>query len=209
MVRVSSSPLLAYLIRLFTGAHGPVPVAVGRDDPAIFFANHSSHLDFAVVWASLPPVVRDRTRPVAARDYWIRGPVRRFLADRVFRAVLIERQRVTVANNPLKPMLGVLDAGGCLIVFPEGTRATDGRIGEFKAGLYHLARARPGTLLVPVFLDNLNRILPRGEFLPVPLLGGVYFGEPIRLADGEPRDAFLERARLAVRQLQRDPQPAR
>lgn len=130
------------------------------DSPAVYFANHSSHLDFVIIWAALPANIRARTRPVAGRDYWEQNALRRRIAGRFFRAVLIERQRVTVASNPLAPMIAALDAGDSLIVFPEGTRSPDGNTHEFKSGPFHVAHNRPQVPLVPVYLQNLNGILP-------------------------------------------------
>lgn len=182
-------------------------VAVHKSIPApklvrIYFANHSSHLDFVVIWAALPTHLRIRTRPVAAADYWTKGVVRTYLANHVFRALLIRRDDVTRENNPLDQMVKALAAGHDLILFPEGTRSSDGRMHAFKAGLYHLARRFPEAELVPVHLENLNRILPKGEFLPAPLLGGVYFGEPIcGPMEHEPKLYFLERARASVAAL--------
>ncbi|KAB2964488.1 MAG: 1-acyl-sn-glycerol-3-phosphate acyltransferase, partial [Thermoanaerobaculia bacterium] len=91
-----------------------------------------------------------------------------------------------------------LDDGSSLILFPEGTRGPGGLPQPFKAGLYHLCRERPGLELVPVWLDHLNRVLPKGEFVPVPLSATATFGAPLRLEPGEERDAFLERARAAL-----------
>jgi 1-acyl-sn-glycerol-3-phosphate acyltransferase len=88
-----------------------------------------------------------------------------------------------------------------LIVFPEGHRNTDSEIDEFKSGLYYLAKKRPDLELVPVHIDNMNRVLPRGEFLPVPLLSCITFGSPLWLEAGEPKADFLQRAREAVRRL--------
>jgi 1-acyl-sn-glycerol-3-phosphate acyltransferase len=138
---------------------------------------------------------------VAGRDYWEKTPRRQRLARDFFNAVLIERQHVTVASNPLAPMIAALEAGDSLIVFPEGTRSADGQIHEFKSGLYHVARARPGVALVPVYLQNLSRILPKGDILPVPLLGSLTVGEPLRLNPEETKPAFLQRAREAVQRL--------
>lgn len=194
--------IVAAFIRLVSGIRGVDPDQC-PDRPAVYFANHSSHLDFVTIWAALPPPVRARTRPVAGRDYWEKTALRRRIAGGVFRAVLIERQRVTVANNPLEPMLAALDAGDSLIVFPEGTRSPDGRIHEFKSGLHHIARSRPQVPLVPVFLQNLNRVLPKGDFLPVPFLASLTFGAPIAFDPAESKAAFLLRARLAVEQLAR------
>lgn len=191
---------VAWLIRIVCGVR-LLPAEALPPGPLILFANHSSHLDFVTIWAALPPTLRARTRPVAGRDYWERSAVRRRIACGFFNAVLIERQHVTVATNPLEPMVAALEAGDSLIVFPEGTRSADGTVHPFKSGLYHLARARPGITLVPVYLQNLSRILPKGESLPVPLLGSLTIGAPLQLVPDETKPAFLDRARAAVQRL--------
>lgn len=192
------SALVAFLVRLLTGLQarwlGIEPV----DRQRIYFANHTSTLDAAVIWAALPENLRAKTRPVAAKDYWDTGALRRWLAHRIFRALLIERKKVTAENNPLTGMLAVLDAGESLIIFPEGGRFSGPEPQRFKGGLFHLAKDRPGVELVPVYLENLNRILPKGEFLAVPLMGSLTLGAPLRLEPGETKQAFLERTREAV-----------
>ena len=165
----------------------------------VYFANHTSNLDALVIWAALPAAVRDLTRPVAARDYWVSNWVRRYLANQVFNALLIERKKPTKSNNPLTDMLKALDEKHSLIIFPEGGRQANGEMTSFKGGLFHLAKDRPDVELIPVLIENLNRILPKGEFLPVPVLGSVTFGTPIKLEVGEPKDAFLTRAQGAVK----------
>lgn len=164
----------------------------------IYFANHTSHLDAVVLWVSLPPALREKTRPVAAHDYWTKNQVRSFFARRVFNAVLIERRKVTTRHNPLDAMLEAMDTGSSLILFPEGTRSDLPEPRPFKSGLFHLARKRADVDLVPVYLENLNRVLPKGEFLPVPILASVTVGEPIRFDPNEKKEKFLERARQAV-----------
>jgi 1-acyl-sn-glycerol-3-phosphate acyltransferase len=166
----------------------------------IYFANHTSHLDALVVWASLPPDVRRLTRPVAAKDYWNGGVVRRYLA-RSFNALLIDRKEIKVHRSPVDYMIREAGNKFSLIVFPEGGRNTSGELGEFKSGLYYLSKKRPDWELIPVHIDNLNRVLPRGEFLPVPLLSCITFGPPIWLETGESKAKFLERARESVRRL--------
>lgn len=200
--------MIAGLIRLITGAQARwVGVGPVREDGTIptrvYFANHASNLDAPVIWASLPTPLRKRTRPVAARDYWDRGIVRRLLAHRVFRAVLIERHKVTPSCNPLIAMEEVLDRGESLIIFPEGTRTTDdeGEMNEFKPGLWHLAKKHPEAELVPVHLENLNRILPKGSLILIPLLAAVTFGTPIKIEEGEEKTDFLARAKKAVEEL--------
>jgi hypothetical protein len=186
---------------LVTGARarwiGCTPAPAQR----IYFANHSSHGDFVLLWSALPPDLRVRTRPVAGADYWLAGRMRRWLINDVFRGVLVERG-AQKSGDPIAVMLGALDAGDSLILFPEGTRNPGEQMLPFKSGLYHLARQRPQVELVPVWLENLARVMPKGQVLPVPLLCSVSFGAPMRLEPGEDKDAFLARARQAVVDLQ-------
>ena len=179
----------------------------------VYFANHTSHLDFVVLWSALPSDIRAVTRPIAAKDYWDETPLRRYLAEKVFHAVLLERGSLAKAKNPdeahfvgrhlIEDMAAALGDRNSLILFPEGTRGTGEKIAPFRSGLYHLALRRPDVELVPAYLENLNRILPKGEFLPVPMLSLLTFGKPIQVAPGEEKDAFLERAREAVSGLRR------
>jgi len=192
------STFVAFLVRLLTGLQARWLDIEPVDRQRIYFANHSSTLDAAALWAALPENLRTKTRPVAARDYWTTSALRRWLAHRIFRALLIERKKVTAENNPLSDMLAALDAGESLIIFPEGGRFSGPEPQRFKGGLYHLAKDRPAVELVPVYLENLNRILPKGEFLAVPLMGSLTLGAPLRLEPGETKQAFLERAREAV-----------
>ncbi|MFO0985135.1 MAG: lysophospholipid acyltransferase family protein [Planctomycetota bacterium] len=187
----------AFMARCITGAGVRWVGCEPSERQRIYFANHTSHLDALVLWAALPSHVRSRTRPVAARDYWAAG-VRRLLATRVFHAVLIDRQRVSAHANPIEPLLEALDQHASLIIFPEGGRQLSGEVAPFKSGLFHLAHKRPAVELVPVHIDNANRILPKGEIVPVPFLCCLSFGAPMHLLDGETKPAFLERARAAV-----------
>lgn len=167
----------------------------------VYFANHTSHLDAIVLWSALPSAVRRVTRPVAARDYWMAGPTRRYLSGRVFNALLIDRTRIKVHRSPVDMMLKEIGDRFSLIVFPEGGRSPGPDVGEFKSGLYYLCKKRPDLELIPVYLNNLNRILPRGEVLPVPLLSCITFGPPMWLETGESKADFLVRARDAVCRL--------
>ncbi len=188
--------------RLLTGAQprwiGCAPAATQR----IYFPNHASHGDFVLVWSSLPPALRAVTRPVAGADYWERGRMRRFVIHDVFNAVLIERGPAARDSDPIGAMQEALDAGSSLILFPEGTRnTTDERLLPFKSGIFHLASRCPKAELVPVWIENLNRVLPKGEVLPVPLLCTVSFGAPIRLDEGESKNDFISRTREALLDL--------
>jgi len=188
--------------RLVTGAQarwiGCGPAAVQR----IYFANHASHADFALIWASLPPDLRCRTRPVAGADYWDKGRVRRYIIHEVLRGVLIERAGTVRTRDPIEVIVEALELGDSLIVFPEGTRnLSDEPLLPLKSGLYRVACQRPDVELVPVWMQNLGRVLPKGEIIPVPLLCSINFGVPMRLAAGEAKDAFLGRVRQALLEL--------
>jgi 1-acyl-sn-glycerol-3-phosphate acyltransferase len=187
---------LAISVRILTGAQarwlGCPPEATQR----VYFANHTSNLDFLVLWSVLPDEARRKTRPVAASDYWRAGYVRFFLAHSVFRGVLIERKKVTRFNNPIDQLIPLLAAGESLIIFPEGGRTTEPEMRPFKSGLYYLGKAAPSVDLVPVYIDNASRILPKGEFLPIPLLCSVHFGEPMRLLPAESKDFLARSAKI-------------
>lgn len=193
--------LITGLVKFLTGANANWIGCEPLQRQRIYFANHTSHFDGVVLWSALPPKVRKTTRPVAAADYWTANPVRRYLATRVFHCILISRQQVSVSNNPLIPILDALDAKASIIIFPEGGRKGGTEAGEFKSGLYHICRKRPDIECVPVYIDNMNRILPRGEILPVPLLSCITFGTPIRVWEKESKQDFLLRARTAVNEL--------
>ena len=185
--------------RLVTGVRGEWRGCAPHPRPRIYFANHRSHADFVLIWTVLPGPLRRSTRPVAGADYWLKGRLRRFLGQRVFRAVLIDRSRVDRQADPIATMTAALDEQSSLILFPEGTRNTgDEPLLPFKSGLYHLARARPDVELIPVWIENLNRVMPKGEFVPIPLLCSVTLGAPIALAADEDKAAFLDRCRSAL-----------
>jgi len=177
-----------------------------RPGPAqrIYFANHASHMDTLVLWAALPAELRRTTRPVAAADYWGGDRVRRYLAEAVLGAVLIDRG---AGAEALVPLAAALREGFSLIVFPEGTRGAEVLPGPFRAGLYFLARDFPEVELVPVYLDNLNRALPKGVLLPVPVSAAALFGAPMQVGAGEEKAAFLARAHAAVSALGRGQHP--
>jgi len=200
--------IIAGAARLISGVN--VRWVDSEPDPrqTVYFANHTSHLDFVVLWSSLPPDIRMRTRPVAAQDYWEKG-LRRAIAVNVFRGVLVARRHTVqegeaASGDPRQAIEHMLDAMGSdnsLILFPEGTRGTGDEVAAFKSGLYYLCQQRPGLRLVPGYLNNLNRILPKGEFLPVPFISRLTFGPALTLAPDEPKPAFLTRAREALCRL--------
>ena len=189
--------LLAFIARLITGAQGHWYGSPPKAEQRIYFANHQSHLDWVLIWAALPRDLRARTRPIAAKDYWTSSRFRHWLTREVFNAVYVDRQRKD-DQDPLEPLLEALDKGDSLVIFPEGTRSNKGEPQAFKSGLYHLAAQFPGVQLIPAWIDNVQRVMPKGEVVPVPILCTVTFGAPLQLQPGEDKQAFLARARDAV-----------
>jgi len=189
--------LLAFVARLITGAQGHWRGCPPKAEQRIYFANHQSHLDWVLIWAALPHDLRATTRPIAARDYWTKTRFKEWLTSKVFNAVYVARQR-TADEDPLEPLVEALKAGDSLVIFPEGTRSAKGEPLPFKSGLFHLAEQFPQVPLVPAWIDNVQRVMPKGEVVPVPILCSVTFGAPMLLQPGEDKRAFLERAREAV-----------
>jgi 1-acyl-sn-glycerol-3-phosphate acyltransferase len=189
---------LVGVMRLLVGAYprwrGCAPGAGQR----IYFANHTSHMDTLAIWSALPWVLRTATRPVAAKDYWDKGLLRRYVALRSLNAVLIERAREKRESDPLQPLLEALQQGSSLILFPEGTRGAEALPGPFKSGLFHLKQRFPAAELIPVYLENIHRSMPKGTHIPIPMICTVHFGAPLPRLEDESKEAFLARARNAL-----------
>ena len=185
------------LIRVLTGAQARWIGCPPKAEQRIYFANHQSHADLVLIWAALPRDLRGLTRPIAARDYWTRTPFRQWITTRVFNAIYVSRER-TANEDPLEPLVEALGKGDSIILFPEGTRGHAEEPQAFKAGLYNLALRFPQVVLVPTWIHNVQRVMPKGEVVPVPVLCSVSFGQPLQLGAGEERREFLERARSAV-----------
>lgn len=188
---------LLKLVRVLTGAQARWYGCPPQAEQRIYFANHQSHADLVMIWAALPHELRSITRPVAARDYWTKTPLKQWITTAVFNAVYVDRERKG-DSDPLQPLEAALASGDSIILFPEGTRGDGEEPQPFKSGLYSLAVKFPQVVLVPAWIDNIQRVMPKGEVVPVPILCSVTFGAPIRLEPGEERRAFLDRARAAV-----------
>ena len=188
---------LAGVARLITGAQGHWYGAPPKAEQRIYFANHQSHFDWVLIWAALPHDLRAITRPIAARDYWTSSKLKHWITREIFNAVYVSRHR-TDDEDPLEPLMEALRHGDSLVIFPECTRGNKADPAQFKAGLYHLAEAFPEVQLIPAWIDNVQRVMPKGEVVPVPILCSVTFGAPLTLQQSEDKRTFLDRAREAV-----------
>ncbi len=189
--------LLLGLIRVLTGSQARWYGCPPKAETRIYFANHQSHADLVLIWAALPRDLRAVTRPIAARDYWTKTPFRQWITTRVFNAIYVSRER-SANEDPLEPLIEALGRGDSIILFPEGTRGNAEEPQSFKAGLFNLALRFPQGVLVPTWINNVQRVMPKGEVVPVPVLCSVTFGAPVRVEQGEDRRVFLDRARAAV-----------
>lgn len=194
--------VLLFIARLITGAQGRWVGCPPKAEQRIYFANHQSHVDIVMIWAALPSELRAITRTIAAKDYWTASAFKQWLTTNVFNAIYVNRQR-TDDQDPLEPLIEALQQGDSLIIFPEGTRGNADEPNAFKSGLYHLAEQFPNVVLVPAWIDNVQRVMPKGEVVPVPILCTVTFGAPVRLEPGEDKRVFLDRARQAVVELRK------
>ena len=188
------------LIRLLTGAQARWQGCPPKAEQRIYFANHQSHADLVLMWAALPEELRSITRPIAAKDYWTKTPFKKWITTAVFNAIYVDRAN-TGEQDPLEPLIDALQSGDSVILFPEGTRGNQEEPQKFKSGLYNLAQKFPNVVLVPAWINNVQRVMPKGEIVPVPILCSVTFGTPISLEIDEERSEFLTRARLAVLSL--------
>lgn len=200
LVSRSIARFIAFLTRrsarLLTGARSLWIGCEPELKQRIYYANHNSHIDFILLWSSLPKPIRRQTRPIAASDYWLKDGFRRFLIQDTFSGVTIHRQREK-HEDPLQPVKEVLAQGYSIIFFPEGTRNLNDDIEllEFKSGLYHLSQEFPDVEVVPVWISNLKRVMPKGAFIPLPLLSTVIFGCPLKEIRTLDKQTFLNYAK--------------
>jgi 1-acyl-sn-glycerol-3-phosphate acyltransferase len=191
------------LTLLLVGAYGRFESQPSHE-PTIYFANHASHLDPLVIWAALPRALRQRCSVALSDYYWASVWLRRQLARLAFNASFVDLPGAPGGLGPharLASLMEALRSGGSIVFFPEGKAGAGALPGPFNADLDYLARELPEARLVPVFLENSHRAMPKGSWYPVPFACGALFGAPLDRIDGESRDAFLARARAAVAAL--------
>ena len=193
------SQVLQLLARVLIGAYPRWVGCKPTNAQRIYFANHTSHIDGVAIWASLPRDLQKLTHPVAAYDYWATNKFKNHVAIKGLNAVYLARVKDANSNeDPMQSLYDVLGKGESLIIFPEGTRHKEDLPQKFKSGLYALASKYPHVELIPVYLENSYRSLPKGKYLPVPLICTVRFGKAMFFDPSESRRNFLDRARQAV-----------
>lgn len=170
----------------------------GLEVPAIFAANHHSHLDTPLLLTTLPARFRHRCAVAAAADYFFDNRVKAALAAFAMAAIPIERQRISRTSADFAATL--LDDGWNLVIFPEGGRSPDGWGQDFQGGAAYLSQ-RCGRPVVPVHLEGTRRILRKGAKRPTPSTVHVTFGAPMRPDEGESSRRFALRIERTVAAL--------
>jgi 1-acyl-sn-glycerol-3-phosphate acyltransferase len=186
-------------LRLFIGLRVQGLENLPRRGAFVIVANHSSHLDAVALMALFPLRDLHKIRPCAASDYFERNKLVSFLSHTFIGILAIDRKHIRRENHPTKVMSDALSRGDALILFPEGTRGSGEEVADFKPGIAHLAEERPDVPIVPVRLGNFGRVLPKGEFVPIPLFCEVRIGPPEHLTGT--REEMLRTLRDAVLRL--------
>lgn len=163
--------------------------------PAIFVANHCSHLDTPLLLRSLPARWRHRTVVAAAADYFYSKQVLAGLVSLAFGTVPVRRGGIAGTEQ----MASLIAEGWSLVIFAEGTRSRDGRVAALRPGAAMLA-AETGAPLIPVHVAGTHEAMPTGRYwmnLPRgkrhPLR--VSFGAPIRVSADDDRLEVMDGVR--------------
>lgn len=183
------------------------------EGPAIFVANHCSHVDTPVLLLSLPARWRRRTAVAAAADYFYAKPMLANAVSLAFCTVPLDRRGRE--SNGTADMQQLTDGGWSLVLFAEGTRSRDGRVGSLRSGAAALA-SRHGLPIVPVHISGTHAAMPAGRrWMIRPARGGrlarhtisVTFGAPIRPAPLDDRYEVMEQVRLFMASCGADTTP--
>lgn len=204
MIKRIISTLISWIVKILLGVNSRFADKNLSFQSTIFYANHSSHIDTIAIWASLPPHIRIKTHPIAAKDYWGTNGFKKYLSTQCLNAILIDRKNINKEENPFYEIQQTLGKGENIIIFPEGTRSLDGDIHDFKSGLYHFSQLSSQIEIVPVYLENFHRSLPKGNFFVLPLLCRVRFGKKLLNIENETKKEFLERAKMEIIQLKNE-----
>jgi 1-acyl-sn-glycerol-3-phosphate acyltransferase len=152
-----------------------------QEGPVLIAANHSSHADTAVIFTSLPKVVRARFVAAAAQDYFFKGDALTTISRVLFNVIPIPRERAAREEDPLRHISRALREGYVVLFFPEGTRSKDGRMGPFRSGIGRLIAEFPGLPVLPTYISGTTRVMPKGKLIPRPAKVIVRFGTPLFL----------------------------
>ncbi|MFK8113682.1 MAG: lysophospholipid acyltransferase family protein [Rubripirellula sp.] len=170
--------------------------------PAIIVANHNSHLDVFALMNVLGLKRLRQVRPVAAADYFLTRRLRAWFATRIVGIIPIDRTKIRREDgkHPLDPISNVIQEGGIVLLFPEGSRGEPEQMAQLQSGVAHLAKRHPEVPIVPVFMHGLGKALPKGEAILVPFFCDLFVGHP--LTKGLKKKEFMNELEQKMNELQ-------
>ena len=154
----------------------------------ILIANHNSHMDTMALMSAIPSRFIHRVHPIAARDFFGGSLFSRILMRYLVNATLIRRDREDPDRDPIDDMDKMLKKQRSLILYPEGSRGMPGKMSNFKRGLGYLVQRNPNINVIPVYLENIYKTLPKGKKLILPYNCSIKFGQPIKFNSLEMED---------------------
>lgn len=163
----------------------------------ILIANHNSHMDTMAIMSAIPHRFIHKVHPVAARDFFGKNLFQKILMRYLVNATLIRRDRDNKERDPINDMDKMLKKKRSLILFPEGSRGVAGKMSNFKKGLGYLVQKNPKISVIPVYLENIYKTLPKGKRLILPYNCSIKFGEPIKFSSLEMND-ILKTAKIEL-----------
>jgi len=166
--------------------------SLSKNNQFIIVSNHNSHLDTMAIMSVLNLAQLKKVHPVAAGDYFGKSPLKAYITKLFTNALLIQRTKTVNSQNPIELMFECLDKGDSLILFPEGSRGTPQKMQQFKKGIGIVLQKYPNIPYIPVFMQGMGKILPKGESLLVPFDAYVVFGEPSYSKSNEIEEIVIE-----------------
>jgi 1-acyl-sn-glycerol-3-phosphate acyltransferase len=204
-LRIAFSALVAFpVVRLWLGLTVRNRDRLPLRGPAIIAANHNSHLDICTLLTLFPLAQAPDIRPAAAADYFMKGGALSWVARNLVGIIPVVRNGAPPAadgsrEDPLEACYEALAAGNILIIFPEGTRGEPGEMQALKAGISFLAKRFPEAPVVPLYMDGLDRAMPKGTWIPLPFFVDINVGMPLSWKDDAEEDKTVFMARLTDR----------
>jgi|TARA_B110000091_G_C13749889_1_gene447169 1-acyl-sn-glycerol-3-phosphate acyltransferase len=187
-------------LRLFIGLKYYNNKTLKNKKQFILIANHNSHMDTMAIMSAIPSRYIHRVHPIAARDFFGGSLFKKILMRYLVNATLIKRDRTDPENDPIDSMDKMLKKSRSLILYPEGSRGIPGVMSNFKKGLGYLIQRNPDVDVIPVYLDNVYKTLPKGKKIILPYNCSINFGEPIKFNSYELED-ILESSEKAISKL--------
>jgi 1-acyl-sn-glycerol-3-phosphate acyltransferase len=177
-------------LRLFIGTTFSNNDSIRNEKQYIIVANHNSHVDTMAILSSLPTKSLPYVHPVAAGDYFGKNKFTSFFFKVMVNTKLINRQNG--GRETINSMDRMLKRGRSIIIFPEGSRGKPGVMQELKKGVAILLKNNPEIPYIPIYLDNLDKVMPKGDGMPVPHNSSINIGQARKINSEDSIESILE-----------------